>query len=118
MESVSTRQTMVVSVATLSMMIRIALVVFISGVATKAEAWTVDDGINYDADNAQQEQPDRGFCHRFDFNLLFAAQLDQPFFQTFAVNRVVRKFRVKQHCDQKDITSTASRVDGITTDNR
>ena len=57
----------------------------------------VDNCIDNHANYAQQEQPDGCFRALFDFNLLLTAQLNQAFFQTLAINRIVRQFGVEQH---------------------
>ncbi len=69
MKASFTTPRMVVSVATLNMMIKIALVVFISGFSTGAEAG-LQQSHKQPANNAQQEQPDGIFAIGFDFNLL------------------------------------------------
>ncbi len=96
MLSVSTSDCSGWSVATLSMMIRIAFGGVHQPFSNQTHAWAVDDCIDNHANYAQQEQPDGRFCTGFDFNLLFTAQFNQALFQTLAINRIVREFGVEQ----------------------
>ncbi len=111
MASVSTFIVMVVSVMTLNMMIKIALVVFISGF-NRAEARTVDNRINNHADKRPAGTARRNFAIGL-ISIAFTTQFNQPLLPrygksgrpTLELNSIVTV---------KDITSTASSVEGMT----